>query len=230
MKIAKLGVKSLGKPTEVIVLNDTFEDPQRESSGDAKEPLVESSNAAKDPPRNVETDIFGSLEKLTRAPRQHEINEQIEKYRPSGSGDPKVPLYLDNVEFEALSARLRDGFTGAQLQRYIEQYKQRKETRSTTADSQAESAKGDGYRGLRFSGWQVNKVSLRVRLDDEGTMSQTYTQKMLIILRVLKECWNIALLDEGSLEGEFEVKLEEWQLEMLRLESMSKLFPSTGTL
>ncbi|KAF2264909.1 hypothetical protein CC78DRAFT_532785 [Lojkania enalia] len=211
---APLGVKTLGKDAEILVLREVgqeSEQQRKDVNTTSSESPSEASSADHDQPS-----ILHSLNLETKEVTQAEINDQLQKLRPRTHYDPNEPHFLPQAEFLKLQNTLAQGFTVQQLSRYF----------SITKGVQQSQVKQEVLEGLKGgtgktpvgrTEWQPGTTPLERRLP--GTHApgpkRIPISKHQLVDQILRNAWNIVLLEEIEAPGEIEMALKPWQLLLL---------------
>lgn len=215
----KLSVNSLGQPADVIVLRDALCDrPYR------PEPKISER-------KKERIDILARLAAERGLIQQSDVNKNIEAHKPE---DPEEPL--SEEDFHNLAKQLQQGFTIRQLSRYIEQHEKvqgleselrtnagrsvpkNKPVVSRTAWMPGRSGSGEAFAENFMRGYEPEKVEFR------GKIVSSLTQKYLLSLRILRECWQIDVNEVIEAVGEIELIIKPIYFELLLSKSSSSLF------
>jgi hypothetical protein len=191
-----LDLEALGKESEILVLKESrinFTTPKIIENSQAPEPV----------------DILTRVNNETGLPTFTEVEKNIEELRP------KESRYLNWEEFQSLQARLTDGFTVPQLERYIRSLEA---LCSGDRELEGQTSSSASSPILRISAWMPG-ISENVVLFDEsplrGYRSEAFTQKQRIVLDILRRHWQLEVLELNEDIGEIEIELRAIDLELL---------------
>jgi hypothetical protein len=209
---ASLGeVKTLGENSEILVLRDMGDDPPVEED---KKPadIVESlpSDAV---------NIVEALQDQRRPITPEEIVNQLESLRPKTYATPDEPQYVNQTTFIRLARKLMQSFTGQQLSHYYSVTKgvARKNVDKKVLDSLKElQAKAD--RPAQRSGWHPGTTQIDQRLpslDVHKRSKRKAISKNLLVDQIMRDVWELVLLEEIESPGEVELQIKPWQLSLL---------------
>lgn len=221
---ADLGVKRLGDDADILVLREVGI-PQEEPTG-----TTEAIQDPKDPktgeePKPIEVpDIVASLEEEGKAVTPEEIHQQVETLRPGNDGDPNEPHYVKQTTFVKLRKTLMKGFTQQQLIIFYsvaKNIRQEKVNQGVINSIKRKQEAGDQKGPVERSEWQPGTTSLTQRLPgvDRHVKILRYRKnvsKQLLVDRILRDVWNLVLLEEIESPGELELSLQPWQLTLLK--------------
>lgn len=225
-----LGVDSLGKPAEVIVLQDS-----KSLRYVAPRPIQSTIEAPV-------VDILAQFNSERGLIGRDEVNDNIETLRPQG----KV---LPWSEIRVIEDQLSDGFTMAQLLYYIESTeRQRMAALAGNAASDTQTGKaveekveaeveslavGSGEIGqpisnaveikaqniiLRQSPWMPGTSDEGDHFDESslrGYISEAFTPKQRVALNIVRLCWGIESQELLSSVGEMELQVNSADLDLL---------------
>ncbi|KAH7382225.1 mitochondrial inner-membrane-bound regulator-domain-containing protein [Pyrenochaeta sp. MPI-SDFR-AT-0127] len=206
---AKLsGLKRLGDDAEILVLREV---------GDAtpEEPLAK--------PDKVELlevpNIHASLQE-DRNLTPEEIHKQIESLRPKTHADPDEPHYVTQTTFVKLIRLLTDGFTQSQLSAFYSVAKNIQEEKVyKEVINGLKGDKGTIRSPIERTEWQPGTTPIYKRLpglDHKHFRSKRkVVSKPLLVDRILRDVWNLVLLEEIEAPGELELSLKPWQITLL---------------
>ncbi|KAF2476899.1 uncharacterized protein BDR25DRAFT_370716 [Lindgomyces ingoldianus] len=202
---APLGLKTLGKDAEIIVLREVGDDAPEDI------PAPEPSSESQEQPG-----ILASLQEDGKRISQEEINRLLEKLRPQAYSNYDESNYISLAKFVKLNKALRDGFTVQQLSRYF----------ALTTGVQQELVKQEvleGVQGKRKNPiarteWHPGTSPLSRRLPGAGIITgpkRAPVSKPLLVDQILRKAWNLVLLEEIEAPGELEFVLHRWQIAVL---------------
>ncbi|OBT85795.1 hypothetical protein VE02_06038 [Pseudogymnoascus sp. 03VT05] len=213
-----LGIDSLGKPAEVIVLQD---------SGTLRyvAPLPFQTT--------IEAPVVDILAEFNREKGligRDEVNDNIETLKPQ----EKVLPWTD---IRVIEDKLSDGFTMAQLLYYIESTERQRMAalaESVASDTQSgKTAEEKVVTGqpvgqaveikaqnviLRQSPWMPGTSDQGDHFDESslrGYISEAFTQKQRVALNIIRLCWGIESQELVSSVGEMELQVNSADLDLL---------------
>lgn len=207
------GIKQLGDNADILVLRE-IEVANRENS--AQEPeIIEPAGPVEVP------DIFASLQQEGKAVTPEEIYQQIGSLRPKNDGDPGEPHYIKQTTFVKLKNMLMNGFTQHQLMTFYSVAKniKRGQVNKGVIDS-LKREEDNPKRPVERSEWQPGTTSITKRLPGVDRHVKTLgwrknVSKQLLVDRILRDQWNLVLLEEIEAHGELELFLKPWQMTLL---------------
>ncbi|KAJ5023960.1 mitochondrial inner-membrane-bound regulator-domain-containing protein [Bipolaris maydis] len=207
------GIKQLGDHADILVLRE-LGDVLAEKGNEELETV-----APFDPVQVP--DIFASLQLEGKAITPEEIYQQIGSLRPTQHGDPNEPHYVKQATFLKLKNLLMNGFTQQQLMTFYSVAKNIK--RGQVNQGVIDSLKRDGddpKRPVERSEWQPGTTSITQRLPgvDRHVKIMGWRKnvsKQLLVDRILRDQWNLVLLEEIEKPGELELFLKPWQMTLL---------------
>ena len=206
---AKLGgLKRLGDDADILVLKEVGDTaPEEPAVQPEKDELLEV------------PDILASLQE-DRDLTPEEVNKQIESLRPKTHLDPNEPHYVTQTTFIKLIRLLMDGFTQQQLSAFysaaknIQQSKVYKEVLEGL-----KGEKGTAKRPVERTEWQPGTTAINKRLPGldlrQSSSRRKGVSKQLLVDRILRDVWNLVLLEEIEAPGELELSLKPWQVTLL---------------
>ncbi|RAR06973.1 hypothetical protein DDE83_006694 [Stemphylium lycopersici] len=215
------GIKQLGANADVLVLREIRDVPRGEG---AEEPEpIEPSEPIQVP------DIFASLQQEGKAVSPDDVYQQVESLRPANHGDANGPHHVTQKTFVRLKKLLMHGFTQQQLMLFysvaknINQHKVNKGV--------IESLKRDDdnpNRPFERSEWQPGTTDITKRLPGVDRVVRIMgwrknVSKQLLVDRILRDAWNLVLLEEVEAPGELELCLKPWQMALLTIGENNKL-------
>lgn len=198
-----LATKSLGKPSEVIVLHDVSEEPQvaRKLNIPACGPIPPDGGEAGHSllsAENIDAIVTGKQQQAG----QEEVNTSIDALRPGSS-------VLETGEFNSLVRKLFDGYNTRQLARYVVQSLSPDHVSSAQAGQQVDKE-------LRATQWQAGRTPLEQRVGRVSlTKNEAGTTKVNIAQQIVRNVWNLSIHTEEQRLGELELYLEPWQIKMM---------------
>ncbi|KAK5122339.1 hypothetical protein LTR85_004250 [Meristemomyces frigidus] len=202
----QLATKSLGKPSEVIVLHDVVEEPKHAKKlvvpqttplnvgdGDASNALLSA--------EEIEAIVTGKQQPA----EQEEVNTSIDALRPDSS-------VLEKSQFNGLVKQLLDSYNVRQLARYMV----RSLAPGSASLAQTGRQAGNGDAGLHATQWQAGRTPLEQRI---GRISLTKgglgTTKAKLAHQIMRNTWDISIETEEQRLGELELYLKPWQMKMM---------------
>ncbi|KAL1797575.1 hypothetical protein ACET3X_004181 [Alternaria dauci] len=222
---ANLGVKRLGNDADILVLKEVSE-PRRnkaiEKPNESEEPeepeIIVPSEPAEIP------DIVASLQEEGKAVTPEEIYEQVESLRPKNDGGLDEPHYVKQKTFVKLRKTLMTGFTQQQLTVFYsvaKNIRQEKVNQGVINSIKKKKGPGDQEHSVERSDWQPGTTAITQRLPGVDrhvkiTRSRKNVSKQLLVDRILRDVWDLVLLEEIESPGELELSLQPWQLALLK--------------
>ncbi|KFY22404.1 hypothetical protein V493_06617 [Pseudogymnoascus sp. VKM F-4281 (FW-2241)] len=213
-----LGVDSLGKPAEVIVLQD---------SGALRYVAAQLVQSTIEAPV---VDILAQFNSERGLIGRDEVNDNIETLRPQG----KVLSWAD---IRVIEDQLSGGFTMAQLLYYIESTERQRmaalaeSTASGTKDGKAAKDMAESDEPvvhavevndqniiLRQSPWMPGTSDQGDGFDESslrGYISEAFTPKQRVALNIIRLCWGIESQELVSSVGEMELQVNSTDLDLL---------------
>lgn len=199
---AKLGMTRMDEDADVLVLNEAPmpEEPEQE------EPQVLE-------PISV-PDILSSLQRDIAPATQEDVVKQLEGLRPA-RGNSDEPHYVTTAGFVKLVAALTRGFTTAQLSDYYSTAK------SIKKESVYKIVKAT-VKATKRSEWHPTTTNIEKRLPGVEFVKPGKKQKpksirkATLVDKILRDAWNLELLEELEAAGELELRLKEWELKLLQ--------------
>ncbi|OBT68384.1 hypothetical protein VE03_02910 [Pseudogymnoascus sp. 23342-1-I1] len=213
-----LGVDSLGKPAEVIVLKD---------SGSLRYVAAVPIQSMVEAPV---VDILAEFNSERGLIGRDEVNDNIETLRPQG-------MVLPWTDIRVIEDQLSDGFTMAQLLYYIESTERKRmaslaenaasDTQAgNIAEEKAETGQPIGQAVeiktqniiLRQSPWMPGTSDEGDHFDESslrGYISEAFTPKQRVALNIVRLCWGIESQELLSSVGEMEMQVNSADLDLL---------------
>ncbi|RFU30645.1 hypothetical protein B7463_g5681, partial [Scytalidium lignicola] len=191
-----LNIEALGKPADVIVL--------RESRFNIFDSVPEI-----DPEEGPEkVDILAQLDNERGLVGWNEVEDNINEVMPKDGGG------LQNwQEFDKLVRILQEGFTVSQLARYIQihgRYQQGLKEEQATGNPESPI--------LRKSAWMPDVSKPGEQFDESSTRGyywKSHTSKQRLVLRLVRECWDLEVPELANGIGEIEVHIRIADLDLL---------------
>ncbi|KAH6633560.1 mitochondrial inner-membrane-bound regulator-domain-containing protein [Boeremia exigua] len=198
---AKLGMKRMDEDADVLVLNEA---PVREETTEEPEVLE---------PISV-PDFRSSLQQDSTPATQEDVEKQLESLRPA-RGSRDEPQYVTTAGFVQLVAALTKGFTTQQLSGYYSTTKSIKKNAVYKAVQATVQA-------TKRSEWHPTTTDIKKRLPGVETVTgkkqkPKSIRKATLVDKILRDVWNLELLEELEAPGELELRLKEWQLKLLQV-------------
>ncbi|CAG8962016.1 hypothetical protein HYFRA_00014124 [Hymenoscyphus fraxineus] len=212
----ELDTTTFGKPSKIIVLRRSK--IKKYAWEETRNRLVESKE-----PVDLDSYILDRLDAERGLPSAKEVAENIEYFKPKKGEEPR-----DREQWNHLIQELQESFTTPQLLEYMEHYNGEKiskldpaATTKAISSSQDEEAKI-----LRQSPW-VTELFDTDQYFDSGSQLRGYalashTDKQKVVIRLLRECWELVLPDVENSIGSVEIAIRPHHLELLL---RSDLFP-----
>ncbi|KAF1934791.1 hypothetical protein EJ02DRAFT_362924 [Clathrospora elynae] len=206
------GLKRLGDDAEILVLREVGDSTAAEAA-ESPEPELEPLEPIRVP------DIHASLQQEGKALPPEEIYQQIASLRPKTDAEPNEPHYVKQTIFAKLKTTLTTSFTQHQLATFYSAAKNVKRGKiyQNVIDS-IKGEKGTAKRPVERSQWQPGITSIRQRLpglDVAIRGPRKSVSKQLLADRILRDAWNLILLEEIEAPGELELFLRPWQITLL---------------
>ncbi|KAF1843054.1 uncharacterized protein K460DRAFT_378289 [Cucurbitaria berberidis CBS 394.84] len=206
---AKLnGLKRLGDDADILVLQEVIESAREEA-------VVN--------PDKIEfldvPDILASLQE-DRDLTPEELYKQIESLCPKTHVGPNEPHYVRQTTFVKLIRLLTDGFTQKQLLAFYSAAKniQQERVYKEVIDG-LRGEKGTVKRPVERTEWQPGTTPIHKRLPGFDLKRHRFksktVSKQLLVDRILRDVWNLVLLEEIEAPGEIELLLKPWQITLL---------------
>ncbi|KAJ5167633.1 uncharacterized protein N7482_003227 [Penicillium canariense] len=176
-----LGVDSLGKPGEIVVV------PPKRTRTSNRKPRETKDTTGEDARTVTLGSMLEDLEEEAAIPTPSLIRERIESYRSSWGPMGK----LADSDWEAVRSSLASSFTYTQLSEYIEAY--------VPHESQPEGSTGR-WRPGTSAFVHANSVG-QTGVANRVPTSQDLKGKPLLAERILRDCWQLSIADEiGQLD------------------------------
>ncbi|KAL9069069.1 MAG: hypothetical protein Q9157_006283 [Trypethelium eluteriae] len=209
---AKLGIDSLGKPAEVILLRD-------EEGGESPKKRKWRSISLKDDVRKKNLSHL-SQEAIVKmvgsekdAPDQYQINANLDKLRANMGGSRYTPISVSTTEYDDVFDILFKGYTTEQLMEYVE--------RTLPAVGPSSPHTGPDPVFLFQSIWKPGESSTSKRLPVQGRLQpdgvEQKSPKSALVTRLMQDHWRIQVQEAEDVTGEIEVGVQPWQLSLLTL-------------
>ncbi|EKD14497.1 uncharacterized protein L3040_000024 [Drepanopeziza brunnea f. sp. 'multigermtubi'] len=195
---------SLGDTAKVIVLRDSIVN------------WYELDSKHLEPQEAAHIDILGQLAEERGLAGWAEVEKNIDEFRPASERQTWD-------EINELVQALQEGFTSGQLQKYIENFKGRREPEAperpwTTIRTDA--------RILQVTPWLPGVSEIQDHFDNDplrGYFLESHTAKQRLTLRLLRECWMLELPELVDGIGQFEIQVSYEDLDLLLLGNPSVL-------
>ncbi|CAA9959040.1 SLS domain containing protein [Pyrenophora teres f. maculata] len=208
------GIKRLGDDAEILVLKEMSDLEHYEKTPQEPEPV--------EPDEPVEVpDIESALQNEGKAVEPEDIYQQVMSLCPANNGDPNEPHYVKQTKFLKLKRVLMNGFTQNQLMVFYSVAKniQQKKVNKGVLDSIKRDS-SDPNQPVERSEWQPGTTKVTERLPGVDRHVKVmgwrrYVSKQLLVDRILRDAWNLVLLEEIEAPGEIEFFLRPWQLDLL---------------
>ncbi|KAK3941918.1 hypothetical protein QBC46DRAFT_381263 [Diplogelasinospora grovesii] len=195
-----LSVGILGKPAHAIVLRD---------GGAWKRKQIASQAESEGPPERTEgVDLIQALEKEGSDPDLEEVLLNIHELQPSET------RLLSEKDFRALKETLTQGFTKGQLDVYIAQFQS-----AARKSAQEACLSTDPAWVLERRPWipVVDESHNGVDPILRGYVSKSMPPKERLVVRLMRECWDLSSQDVINHQGYLDVKLREIEFKLLLL-------------
>ncbi|RMZ66435.1 respiratory complex assembly rmp1 [Pyrenophora seminiperda CCB06] len=209
------GIKRLGDDAEILVLKEMADLEHYEEPVEEPDPVQ--------PYEPVEVpDIAAALQNEGKAVIPDDIYQQVMSLCPTNNGEPNEPHYVKQITFVKLRKALMKSFTQRQLMVFYSVAKniQQSKVNKGVLDSIMRD-RSDPKRPVERSEWQPGTTRITERLPGVDRHVKVmgwrrYVSKQLLVDRILRDAWNLALLEEVEAPGEIELFLRPWQLALLR--------------
>jgi hypothetical protein len=137
--------------------------------------------------------------------------------RPKNDGGPNDPHYVKQTTFVKLRKTLMNGFTQQQLIAFYSVAKNIRQEKVSQGVINSIKRKQEP----RDQEWQPGTTGITQRLPgvDRHVKIMRYRKnvsKQLLVDRILRDVWNLMLLEEIESPGELELSLQPWQLTLLK--------------
>ncbi|KAI9732045.1 MAG: hypothetical protein M1818_007640 [Claussenomyces sp. TS43310] len=204
--VQELNVDSLGKPAEVIVLKQAgirYSYPK---------------------PHVTELDQIEPVDILARLDSERGLADQAEVSNNIDELIPDIGKSISWEDFKDIEKQLIDGFTAAQLARYIASH-DAANTRNTTIEINEQSGSLTHKEelpdspiirvslwmpGVSETGAQFHESSVRGYVSDIA-----FTQKQRLVVQLMRQCWQLEVQEVAESLGELEVQVRSRELELL---------------
>ncbi|RMX78805.1 hypothetical protein D0869_08787 [Hortaea werneckii] len=200
----QLATDSLGKPSEVILMQDVPDRTKRNGGADTSHASGTRAGVANSPlsPQEIEAVITGK----TVVPDQEEVNASIEELRP------QVQI-MEERYFDALRRQLVDSYNLRQLAQYLVG------TMKTEPSDQQEmkpKSKAEKRTLVQATPWTPGKSPLeeragRVSIDK----NEIGSSKAKLANQIMRAGWSLTTFDEEQRIGELELLVKPWQVKLL---------------
>jgi hypothetical protein len=206
------GIKRLGDDADILVLREIGDAPTDKRPEEAQ--VIEHA----DP---VEVPDIASMLTEGKATRTEEVYEQIESMRPIYYSGPDEPNYITQYKYLKLRKRLMLGFNLKQLTMFWSYANNlRRDMVHKGVIARMRREENDSKRPVERSEWQPGTTDITSRLPgvDRHVTSigwRNKVSKQLLVDRILRDQWNIVLMEEIEAPGELEFFLKPWQMTLL---------------
>ncbi|KAI6808023.1 hypothetical protein KC332_g3821 [Hortaea werneckii] len=200
----QLATDSLGKPSEVILMQDVPDQTKRSAGADASHASGIEAGVANSPlsPQEIEAVITGK----TVVPEQEEVNASIEELRPQGQ-------ILEDREFDGLKCRLVDSYNLRQLAQY---FVGTIKTDSSDQQQAKQKSKAERRTLVQATPWSPGKRPLEERA---GRISidknEIGSSKAKLANQIMRTGWSLTTFEEEQRIGELELLVKPWQVKLL---------------
>lgn len=206
MKAEELGTGILGKPAQAIVMKNGGRIQRKEF------PVDEDLTV---PVEHV--DLGAILEKEGSSPELDEVLQNIEELKPEH-------LTVSSREFDKLKKVLLHGFTATQLASYIRRYEllNNHEIDGSLVDlpTAAQPQYEDVYPWIvSRSQWlpEVRKGEEAIEAGLRGYLLEAMTPKEKLVVRLMRQYWELSILEIMAGEGYLDVQIREPEFSLLTL-------------
>ncbi|KAK4541423.1 hypothetical protein LTR36_008024 [Oleoguttula mirabilis] len=198
----QLATKSLGKPSEVIVLHDVVEEA-RPAKQLAHQQGGRGRGIAALSVEDMEAAVPAHEEGEVGRGEQYEVNTSIDALRPEMS-------VLEQRDFNSLVQQLLDGYNVRQLARYLVQ----SSTHAPAHTAVAQSKLDKDHVQIHVTAWQAGRTPLEQRI---GRVASTKGDvgKASLAQQIMRNAWAISIGTEEQRLGEVELYLQPWQVKMM---------------
>lgn len=210
--------KTFGEPSKILVLRqskiskyawDSYKNTQNEhmKKGGGRGPV------------DIDSYILDRLDAEMGLPTLNEVEENIKSFKPAKGKGPQ-----DWEEFNQLIQEIQESFTTPQLQHYIDNYKGRKVSGlDTSTMNLSSSSKDRDAKILRRSPWVTELFDTGEYFNSDSSLHgyalASHTNKQRVVVRLLRECWQLNLPDVENSIGSVDIAIRPNHLDLL----MSKL-------
>lgn len=206
------GIKRLGRDAEILVLREVAEPRTDDSAVDAEGDEAQGKV-------NI-PDILESIQQEGKNLTPDELYQQIESLRPKNYDSAEEPHHVSRTTFLKLTKVLYSGFTQQQLSSFYSLAKkfQKEKENKATIDALEGVKDGVAKRPVERTKWQPGTTTISRRLpglDVAIRSKRSRASKQSWIDRILRDAWNLVLLEEIEALGELELLLKPWQLTLL---------------
>ncbi|EPE26475.1 hypothetical protein GLAREA_02388 [Glarea lozoyensis ATCC 20868] len=206
----KLQIKTLGKPTDVIILRGS-----KISHYSPRQRYIPDNGQ-----QNI--DIIARLDRERGLVDQTEVEKNIDEFRPKENEEPKT-----RKEFNAFVDKLQNAFNSPQLEEYIGSFEGKLtlqtppefSPRSSLLDPIDPSCYADDALVLVETPWLPETSApngyLEEKLSLRGYALASHTKKQRLVVKLLRECWKLELPDVVSWVGHIDLLLRPGDVEHL---------------
>ncbi|KAE8448750.1 hypothetical protein EG329_008965 [Mollisiaceae sp. DMI_Dod_QoI] len=192
------GATALGDKAKVIVLRDSI----------FSKYALDEQKMRKVKPKHI--DILGQLAEERGLVGEEEVTENINGFRPEEEGGPR-----DFDQIKELVLKLQESFTAPQLDKYIKDFKGK--CKQEDPDN-VWNAKNSTAPITRITPWQPGISEIEEYFENDplrGYGLESYNPKQRLVLRLLRECWMIELPELADGIGQFEIQVQNADLDLL---------------
>ncbi|KAI0118205.1 hypothetical protein GGR51DRAFT_207216 [Nemania sp. FL0031] len=199
-----LGTDMLGQPGYAIVMKDGGKIKKKQFPSLPIEPATESSS-------NVATSIEALVESQRQRPTIDQIRSNIHELQPADKALPEK-------EFAKLKYMLTEGFLSTQLKSYMEWHKSEAQGRSKKRVADTPSSPKFSWikEWLPWVPLQPESATAEAtNFTLQGYISDTTTPKEKLAIRLMRECWQLSVIELDTQLGETQVKLHDHEFVLL---------------
>lgn len=192
------GATALGDQAKVIVLRDSI----------FRKYVLDTQEIKTVRPKHI--DILGTLAEERGLVGEDEVMQNIDAFRPR-----EADGIQDWDELNKLTHALEQGFTTTQLEKYIKNFKNKREIEKPPEIWKA----NDNTSAItRITPWLPGISAVEDHFDNDPLREyylQSHTPKQVLALRLLRECWMLELPELVDGIGQFEIRLRNGDLDLL---------------
>ncbi|KAF1985296.1 hypothetical protein K402DRAFT_455264 [Aulographum hederae CBS 113979] len=203
---AALNIKSLGKPSEVIILRDEPMDVPPTPPSSADEADRESLS---------DKELFEAIDQEKIIPGREDVKQYLDSLRPvTERALGSRSLSLPSEDFDALHKKIYSGFTSSQLSDYITAWQAASQGNET--DKKKERRTATSKATPKVSSWRVgtSDIKTRHRPAVHTSFSAKKNTKTKLAGIVLRHVWGIEGEGDLEAEGEMEILVPAWELQL----------------
>ncbi|RDL41043.1 uncharacterized protein BP5553_01022 [Venustampulla echinocandica] len=208
-----LEANRFGHRAEIIVLRES-----KISKYDFTSPKFAYEEGEENPEK---VNILARLDNERGLVSQDEVEANINSFRPRNDEGPN-----NWDEFNDLVRRLQEAFTTSQLQNYIDHFEEQQTSGLATESRTSIPSANDNTLILQRSPWVPEYADFSGSSKDaslRGYALASHTSKQRVVVRLLRECWELELQELVESIGQTEILLRPGDLDLLSQGSMLDL-------